>query len=86
MDVVGIGLKDGRILLHDLKCDETLMTFLQEWGEVTSLAFRTGADFYNVLVVVQLLINVFVLVKCTNQYPCTSTTILINVLVKLYGI
>jgi U3 small nucleolar RNA-associated protein 21 len=42
IDVCGIGLEDGRIILHNLKYDETLMTFLQEWGAVKSLTFRTG--------------------------------------------
>ncbi|KAK6627753.1 hypothetical protein RUM44_010232 [Polyplax serrata] len=40
VDVVGIGLKNGRIILHNLKFDETLMEFKQDWGIVTSLTFR----------------------------------------------
>lgn len=40
VDVVGIGLKNGRIIIHNLKFDETLMEFQQEWGIVTTLAFR----------------------------------------------
>lgn len=41
-DVAGIGLENGKIILHNLKYDETIMTFLQEWGPIRSLTFRTG--------------------------------------------
>jgi len=37
---VAIGLADGRIYMHNLKLDETLFHFKQDWGRVTSLAFR----------------------------------------------
>ncbi|XP_065216967.1 WD repeat-containing protein 36 [Planococcus citri] len=40
LDVVGIGLRNGRIIIHNIKQDETLMTFMQDWGCVTSLSFR----------------------------------------------
>ncbi len=40
VDVVGIGLEDGRILLHNLKFDETLLEFRQDWGRVTGMTFR----------------------------------------------
>lgn len=42
LDVVGIGLESGLILMHNLRRDETLLKFYQEWGPVTSLSFRTG--------------------------------------------
>lgn len=41
LDVVGVGLGDGRIILHNLKFDETIIEFKQDWGPVTSLSFRT---------------------------------------------
>ncbi|KAJ3605510.1 hypothetical protein NHX12_027556 [Muraenolepis orangiensis] len=41
VDVMGIGLSSGRILLHDIKADKTLMSFTQDWGPVTTLSFRT---------------------------------------------
>lgn len=41
IDVIAVGLEDGRIIIHNLKYDETVMTFSQEWGTVTSLSFRT---------------------------------------------
>ncbi|MCL4119134.1 UNVERIFIED_CONTAM: hypothetical protein GTU68_064212 [Idotea baltica] len=40
-DVVGIGLASGDIYLHNLKFDETVMKFKQEWGPVTGISFRT---------------------------------------------
>jgi U3 small nucleolar RNA-associated protein 21 len=40
VDVVAIGLLDGRIVVHDLRKDETLFTFRQE-ERVTALSFRT---------------------------------------------
>ncbi|RHY32767.1 hypothetical protein DYB32_002266 [Aphanomyces invadans] len=41
VDVVAIGLADGRIFVHNLKFDETLMQFVQPTeGRVTSLSFR----------------------------------------------
>lgn len=41
IDVVGIGLANGQIKLHNLKYDETIIEFSQDWGLVTCLSFRT---------------------------------------------
>ena len=41
IDVVGIGLANGDIYIHNLKFDETIVKFTQNWGPVTGLAFRT---------------------------------------------
>ncbi|KXJ18320.1 WD repeat-containing protein 36 [Exaiptasia diaphana] len=41
IDVVGVGLQSGKIIIHNLKFDETVMFFQQDWGPVTSIAFRT---------------------------------------------
>lgn len=41
VDVMGVGLANGRIILHNLKYDETVMEFTQDWGLVTTLSFRT---------------------------------------------
>lgn len=41
VDVVAIGLGDGRIFVHNIKFDETVMKFTQDWGPVTSISFRT---------------------------------------------
>lgn len=40
-DVIGIGLANGRIILHNLKFDETVVEFKQDWGRVTGISFRT---------------------------------------------
>lgn len=40
LDVVGVGLLDGTILLYNLKLEETLLKFQQE-GRVTAISFRT---------------------------------------------
>lgn len=42
MDVVGVGTATGRIIIHNIRLDETLMSFTQDWGPISSLAFRTG--------------------------------------------
>ena len=42
VDVAAIGLQNGRVLLHNLKYDETLMSFSQDWGPVICISFRTG--------------------------------------------
>ena len=42
VDIVGVGLENGSIVIHNLKYDETVMRFHQEWGPVTSMSFRTG--------------------------------------------
>lgn len=42
MNVVAIGLECGDIYIHNLKFDETLMKFSQDWGAVTGITFRTG--------------------------------------------
>lgn len=41
LDVIGIGLNSGKILLHNIKTDETIITFIQDWGSVTNLSFCT---------------------------------------------
>lgn len=42
MDVVGVGMASGRIVMHNIKYDESLMKFQQDWGPITALSFRTG--------------------------------------------
>ena len=42
VDVVGVGLESGGIVMHNLKYDQTVMRFHQEWGPVTAMSFRTG--------------------------------------------
>lgn len=41
IDVVAVGLADGRVVLHNLKMDETVMKLRQDWGPVTCISFRT---------------------------------------------
>ncbi|XP_016960808.1 WD repeat-containing protein 36 [Drosophila biarmipes] len=41
LDVVAVGHGDGAIVLVNLKFDELLMKFHQDWGQVTKLSFRT---------------------------------------------
>lgn len=41
VDVVAVGLASGELILHNLKFDENLMKFKQEWGPITALTFRT---------------------------------------------
>lgn len=41
IDVVAVGLSNGLIVLHNLKYDETIMQFTQDWGLVTAITFRT---------------------------------------------
>ncbi|XP_015590061.1 WD repeat-containing protein 36 [Cephus cinctus] len=48
LDVVAIGLANGKIILHNIKCDKTLFEFMQDWGLVTSITFRS--DGYPIMV------------------------------------
>ena len=41
IDVVAIGLLSGEVYLHNLKYDETVVKFQQDWGPVTGVSFRT---------------------------------------------
>ncbi|TRY54325.1 hypothetical protein DNTS_021301 [Danionella cerebrum] len=41
VDVVSVGLASGQIIIHNIRFDETLMKFQQDWGPVTALSFRT---------------------------------------------
>uniref|UniRef100_A0A673MW12 WD repeat domain 36 n=1 Tax=Sinocyclocheilus rhinocerous TaxID=307959 RepID=A0A673MW12_9TELE len=41
VDVMGVGLASGQIIIHNIRFDETLMKFQQDWGPVTALSFRT---------------------------------------------
>lgn len=47
MDVVAVGLVSGHIIVHNIKFDETLMKFQQDWGPITAISFRTGTSFEN---------------------------------------
>lgn len=42
VDVVAVGLVSGHIIIHNIKFDETLMKFQQDWGRITAISFRTG--------------------------------------------
>lgn len=41
VDIVAIGLQDGLIIIHNIKFDETLLKFFQDWGPVVQITFRT---------------------------------------------
>ncbi|XP_006977993.1 WD repeat-containing protein 36 [Peromyscus maniculatus bairdii] len=41
VDVVAVGLMSGQVVIHNIKFDETLMKFRQDWGPITSISFRT---------------------------------------------
>lgn len=41
LDTVAIGLENGSVHVHNLQYDRSLMSFSQEWGAVTALAFRS---------------------------------------------
>lgn len=41
VDVVGVGLQSGRIVLINIKFEKILMSFYQEFGLVTAISFRT---------------------------------------------
>lgn len=45
LDVIGIGHADGRLCLHNLKADRTVLSLAHEEGDaVTGLAFRTDGE------------------------------------------
>ncbi|XP_071953801.1 WD repeat-containing protein 36-like [Antedon mediterranea] len=41
VDVVAVGLANGNIIIHNLRFDESVMTFTQDWGPITAISFRT---------------------------------------------
>lgn len=43
IDVVAIGLANGIIKLHNLKLDVTIFDFVQDWGAITSISFRSDS-------------------------------------------
>lgn len=42
--VCAVGLANGKIVLHNLYYDETIMTFTQDWGCITAISFRTDGN------------------------------------------
>lgn len=44
VDVVAIGLASGEIFVHNLKYDEIVIKFQQDWGPVTAVSFRTDGQ------------------------------------------
>lgn len=51
VDVVGVGLGDGRLVLHHLQYNKLVMDFQQQGSKVTALSFRTDTGAPNPLVV-----------------------------------
>lgn len=45
-DVLGIGLSDGHVFVHNIKYDEVVMKIYQEYGSVTSMSFRLDSQPY----------------------------------------
>lgn len=45
-DVLGIGLADGHVYVHNIKYDEVLVKIYQEYGPVTSMSFRLDGQPY----------------------------------------
>ncbi|CAG9540081.1 unnamed protein product [Cercopithifilaria johnstoni] len=43
IDIVAVGLRNGQIILHNIKSDETLQMYMQD-APVTSIAFRTDGE------------------------------------------
>lgn len=43
VDVVGVGLASGKMMLHHLQLDKLVMDFTQEQGKVTAMSFRTDS-------------------------------------------
>ncbi|EFO24634.1 hypothetical protein LOAG_03853 [Loa loa] len=43
IDIVAVGLRNGQIILHNIKFDETLQMYMQD-APVTSIAFRTDGE------------------------------------------
>ncbi|XP_061479842.1 WD repeat-containing protein 36 [Rhineura floridana] len=41
VDVIAVGLVSGHIIVHNIKFDEILMKFQQDWGPITAISFRT---------------------------------------------
>ncbi|XP_062535768.1 WD repeat-containing protein 36 [Armigeres subalbatus] len=41
IDVVAVGLQNGRIVVMNIKYEETIMELTQDWGPVTGITFRT---------------------------------------------
>ncbi|XP_047426369.1 WD repeat-containing protein 36 [Mugil cephalus] len=41
VDVVGVGMATGCIIIHNIRLNEELMRFTQDWGPITTLSFRT---------------------------------------------
>lgn len=46
VNIVGIGLEDGHIYIHDIRYDTTVMKIYQEYGAVTSMSFRLDGQPY----------------------------------------
>lgn len=45
-DVIGIGLEDGNIYIHNIRYDEVVMKIYQEYGRITSMSFRLDGQPY----------------------------------------
>ncbi|XP_014768980.1 WD repeat-containing protein 36 [Octopus bimaculoides] len=41
VDVIAVGLEDGRIIVHNIRYDESVMKFAQTWAPVTTISFRS---------------------------------------------
>ena len=50
IDVIGIGLSSGQVVIYDVRVDEKLLSVYMEGGGVRSISFRTGGLFQDLLV------------------------------------
>lgn len=50
IDVVAVGLADGRIILLNLLYDEMVMQLKMDWGPVTSITFRTDISDNSIMI------------------------------------
>lgn len=78
VDVVGIGTASGRIIIHNIRLDETLMSFTQDWGPISTLAFRTGEGFSlsrSVTLSASLRVCILTLALCTSRLPSLSPSL-----------
>lgn len=68
LDVIGIGLQDGRIIIKNIKLDKTIVQFLHsEGGPITSLSFRADKK-YPILATGKIILNYNIETQKENKF------------------
>ena len=81
-----LGLQDGSIYLHNLKYDETVVKFSQDWGAITSISFRTdGKNGWHWVIINNFFLSTCVIISIFQSVSLYLFTSFLRILPKSHS-